>query len=257
MTNRGLVIVLLFSAFLCSDLIAYATEATLAARELIQRADPRAKIEYGGAISTRRADYYLFLLEREELAGTALVQQQIGAAPIIVAADTSLFPFREETERSVEKPVQDAIKLLLRRRTAAKKGHPPPGSADRAPEISAIGQEIDRVIYPISGFQLDSNSTHEILRLLRTGPTVAVDARTAPPGSIIVSPTRSSPYGPIYLGHAGIVGSDGFVYSADARYGGARTRNFSLMSWLRNFSGTNGSYVFVLHAPSQKYARGL
>lgn len=157
----------------------------------------------------------------------------------------------------MEKPVQDAIKLLLRRRTVAKKGHASPGSSNRAPEISAIGQEIDRVIYPISGFRLDSNSTHEILRLLRTGPTVAVDPRTAPPGSIIVSPTRSSPYGPIYLGHAGILGSDGFVYSADARYGGARTRNFSLTSWLRNFSGTNGSYAFVLHAPSEKNAGGL
>src|SRR6202035_608686 len=149
--------------------------------------DPRAKIEYGGAISTRRADYYLFLLEREELAGTVLVQQPIGAGPIIVAADTSLFPFPEETARSVEKPVQDAIKLLLRRRTTAKKGHAPPGSSNRAPEISAIGQEIDRVIYPISGFRLDSNSTHEILRLLRIGPTRAVDPRSAPPGAIIAS----------------------------------------------------------------------
>lgn len=99
MINRGLVTILLFPAFLCSDLIAHATEATLDARELVQRADPRAKIDYGGAISTRRADYYLFLLQREELAGAALVQQRIGAAPIIVAADTSLFPFRDETER--------------------------------------------------------------------------------------------------------------------------------------------------------------
>jgi hypothetical protein len=256
MINRGLVIILLFSAFLCSDPIAQATEATLDAQELIQRADPHAKIEYGGAISTRWADYYLFLLKREELAGTALVQQRIGATPIILAADTSLFPFREEAERLVEKPVQNGIKLLLRRRTAAKEGHAAPVSSNRAPEISAIGEEIDRVIYPISGFRLDSNSTHEILRLLRTGPTVAVDPRTAPPGSIIVSPTQSSPYGPIYLGHAGILGSDGFIYGADARYDGARTRGFSLTSWLRNFSATNGSYAFVLHAPSEKKASG-
>jgi hypothetical protein len=257
MINRGLVIRLSFSAFLCSEQIAQATEAPVEARELIQRADPRAKIEYGGAISTRRGNYYLFLLQREELAGIALVQQRIGVAPIIVAADTSLFPFRDETERTVEKPVQDAIKLLLRRRTAGKNGHAPPGSSNRAPEMSAIGQEIDRIIYPVSGFRLDSNSTHEILRLLRTGPAVAVDPGTAPPGSIIVSPTRSSPYGPIYLGHAGILGSDGFIYSADARYEGARTRGFSLTSWLRNFSTTNGSYAFVLHAPSEKNAGGL
>lgn len=256
MINRSFVIPLLFSAFLCSPLVGQPAEALLAARALIQRADSRANIEYGGAISTRRADYYLFLLKRKELAGTALVQQRIGAAPMIVAADTSLFPFRDETERSVEKPVQDAIKLLLQRRTTAKR-QAPPGVSNRNPEISAIGQEIDCVIYPISGFRLDSDSTHEILRLLRTGPTVAVDPETAPPGSIIVSPTRSSPYGPIYLGHAGIVGSDGSIYSADARFGGARTKNFSLTSWIRTFSGTNGSYAFVLHAPSDKNARGL
>jgi len=257
MINRHFVILLLFSAFLCSHLVGQPTEALLAARALIQRADPLANIEYAGAVSTHLADYYLFLLDRKELAGIALVQERIGATPVIAAADTSLFPFHDETERSVEKPVQDAIKLLLQRRTAAKKAQAPPGVSNWDPEVSAIGQEIDRVIYPISGFRLGSNSTHEILRLLRTGPTLAVNPVTAPPGSIIVSPTRSSPYGPIYLGHAGIVGSDGLIYSADARYGGARTKNFSLTSWLRTFSGTNGSYAFLLHAPSAKNPRGL
>ena len=177
--------------------------------------------------------------------------------PVIFDADTSLFPFSKVSERTVDKPVQDAVELLLERRNRAKKSLTPPHTFKPNPEISAIGGEIDRVIYPISGFRLGSNSTHEILRLLRAGPTVAVDPVTAPPGSIIVSPTRSSSYGPTYLGHAGILGTDGSIYSADARYGGARTKNFTLTGWLRKFSSTNGSYAFVIHAPVVKTAQGL
>jgi hypothetical protein len=247
----------LFWTFICSRLIGQSTEPPRAVRGLIQGADPTAKVEYCGAVSTSKVDYYLFLLERKELAGIVLIRQQTGTTPVIVDADTSLFPFRDESERSVEKPVQDAIEVLLQRRTLAAKSRAPRRASRPDQEVSSIGREIDRVIYPISGFRLDSNSTHEILRLLRIGPTVAVDPRSAPPGSIIVSPTQSFPDGPIYLGHAGIVGSDGSIYSADARYGGARTKNFSLTGWIRQFSGTNGSYAFVLHAPNGKYGQGL
>jgi hypothetical protein len=252
MIYRYTAIFLLLSELLCFPVIGQSNEQPPAVRRLIQAADPRAKIEYGGAISTSQAEYYLFLLERKELAGTVLVRQRIGAAPMIVAADTSLFPFPGNTECTVEKPVQNAVRFLLQRRTVAKRA--PALKLD--PEICFVGREIDRVIYPISGFRLGSNSTLEILRRLRTGPTVAVDPADAPPGSIIVSPTQTSPYGPVCLGHAGILGADGSIYSADARYGGARTKNFSLSSWLREFSGTNGSYAFVLRSPSETKVQG-
>ena len=78
-------------------------------RDLVQRADPRAKIEYCGAVSTGAIDYYLFLLERKELAGLVLVQQRTGTVPVIVDVDTSLFPFRDDSGQSVERPVQNAI----------------------------------------------------------------------------------------------------------------------------------------------------
>jgi hypothetical protein len=248
---------LLLWIFTCSCVIGQSTEAPPAVRELIQRADPLADIEYCGAVSSSTVDYYLFLLERNELAGIVLVQQRAGTAPVITDADTSLFPFRDGSKDSVKKPIQDAIEVLLRRRYLGKRSQTAQRTSRPSPEISAVGREIDRVIYPISGFRLGSNSTHEILRLLRTGPTIAVDPSTAPPGSIIVSPTKFSSYGPIYLGHAGIVGSDGSIYSADARYGGASAKNFSLASWLRKFSGTNGSYAFVLHGRSNKTFQGL
>ncbi len=246
----------LFCLLLCSSVVAQPVEPPLPVRTLVQNADPHANIEYCGSVSTRRSKYYLFLLQQNELAGIVLVWQRLGAAPAIVDADTSLFPFTDFSGRAVEKPVQEAIEILLERRNRAKKGQTAQVASQPDPEISAIGREIDRVIYPISGFRLGSNSTHEILRLLRTGPTVAVDPATAPPGSIIVSPTRSSPYGPTYLGHAGIVGTDGSIYSADARYGGARTKNSTLASWLRKFSTSNGSYAFLIHAPVVKTAQG-
>jgi hypothetical protein len=238
---------LLFWIVICSSAIGQPAEAPLPVRGLVQQADPGATVEYCGSLSTAHFDYYLFLLARKELAGLVLVQQAANSSPVIVDADTSLFPLRDDSSRTWEKRLSDGIELLLRRRNRSRKTRVASSLPGLDSEVSAIGREIDRVVYPIGGFRLNSNSTREILRLLRTGPAVAVDPKTAPPGSIIVSPTLFSPSGPIYLGHAGIVGADGAIYSADARYGGARTRNFSLAGWLRQFSSTNGSYAFVLH----------
>jgi hypothetical protein len=254
---RHTAICLVFWTFVCARLMGSSTEMPIEVRDLVQRADPRANVEYLGAVETGTIDYYLFLLERQELAGLVLVKQRAGLVPVIIDVDTSLFPFRDDAEHSVEKPVQDAIELLLRRRSLGKKSRALRRTSSQDPEVSAVGREIDRVIYPITGFRLGSNSTREILRLLRTGPTVEVDPGTAPPGSIIVSPTQASPNGPVYLGHAGIVGTNGSIYSADARYGGERTKNFSLTSWRKQFSGTNGSYAFILHAPTVNSVQGL
>ena len=245
---------LLFWATICSSAIGQPAEAPLPVRGLVQQADPGATIEYCGSLSTAHLDYYLFLLARKELAGLVLVQQPAGSSPVIVDADTSLFPLRDDSNRIWEKQLSDGIELLLRR-NRSRKTQEASGLPALDSEVSAIGREIDRVVYPIGGFRLNSNSTREILRLLRTGPAVAVDPKTAPPGSIIVSPTLFSPSGPICLGHAGILGADGAIYSADARYGGARTRNFSLAGWSRQFSSTNGSYAFVLHVPHNNNIR--
>lgn len=249
-------ICLVIWTFVCAHVMGDSTETPIEVRDLIQRADPRANVEYCGAVASGAIDYYLFVLEHQELAGVVLVKQRAGMIPVIVDVDTSLFPFRDDAEHSVEKPVQDAIELLLRR-SFVKKSRALQRTSRQDPEVSAVGREIDRVIYPITGFKLGANSTREILRLLRTGPTVEVDPGTAPPGSIIVSPTQASPNGPVYLGHAGIVGTNGSIYSADARYGGRRTKNFSLRSWRKQFSATNGSYAFVLDASSIHSVQGL
>jgi hypothetical protein len=249
---------LFFCTFLFLSASGRPIEVPAAVRELIARADTHANFEYCGSISTARIDYFLFLLQREELAGIVLIGQRAGTSPTIVVADTSFLPLSERLKGAVDKSVPRAIEQLLRHRNLVREQLDLKERPSRLnPEVSAIGREIDSVIYPISGFRLGSNSTHEILRLLRTGPAIAVNPASAPPGSIIVSPTQFSPSGPIYLGHAGIVGSQGAIYSADARYGGQRTKNFSLVGWLRRFSGENGCYAFVLHAPSGKKIQGF
>jgi len=244
-------------AFICSDAVGRPITIPPAVSALVQRADPQANVEYCGSISTNRLDYYLFVLTRKELTGVVLVQHPTGKAPSIADADTSLFPFDDFPQHSVAQPLQEAIEELLTRRNLEKNRPARQGTSHQVPEISAVGRDIDHVVYPISGFRLGADSTREILRLLRTGPTLSVDPKNAPPGSIIVSPTQFYHDGPIFLGHAGILGSDGSIYSADARYGGARTKNFTLSNWLRRFSGTNGTYAFVIRARFSGNARGL
>jgi len=234
-------------ALICSQAMGQPITIPSAVTALVQRADPQANVEYCGSVSTTQVDYYLFALTQQELTGVVLVQHPTGKAPSIADADTSLFPFHDVPQYSVARPLQEAIEVLLNRRNL-KNRRTWQGASNQMPEISAIGRDIDHVVYPISGFRLGANSTREILRLLRTGPTFSVDPKNAPPGSIIVSPTQFSHDGPIFLGHAGILGSDGSIYSADARYGGAWTKNFTLSNWLRRFSGTNGTYAFVIRA---------
>ncbi len=257
MITGGALAGLLFGIFFWIPTSGRSTEVPLEVRELVAQSNSFTKIEYCGSVSNSRDDYYLLSVQQTELAGLVLVQQRHGIRPEIVAADTSLLPGCTGATRTVGKPIQEAVEILLRRRTLADKSRASRQPAQLDIEVSSVGKEIDQVIYPASGFRLATNSTLEILRLLRTGPAVAVSPNAAPPGSIIVSPTQFSPNGPIYLGHAGIVGSEGSIYSADARFEGARTQNFSLTSWRKRFSRTNGWYAFVLHQPSARTTRGF
>ena len=214
---------------------------------LIERANPNAKIEYCGAIVTKALEYYLFAVTHEQVAGVELVRIDRDNRPAIVDADTSL-SHRDLNASSVPVPVTDAIGELLERRNAKAQAQSPRGPTQRSQEVSSIGDDIDRIVSPINGFKLASESTREILHTLRTANTLSVEPAYAPPGSIIISPTRFSPTGPVSIGHAGIVGLEGSIYSADARYGGSWVRNFTLASWLKRFSASNGTYAFLLRA---------
>jgi hypothetical protein len=217
-------------------------------RRLIEQANPDARIEYCGAISTMALEYYLFAITHKEVAGVVLARNGQEDRPAIVDADTSLFSHREPNESSLPEPVREAIGKLLEKRNSKNRVRSPPGSIWHSCEVSLIGDGIDRIIAPVSGFKLGSESTREIMRILRTANTLSVEPASAPPGSIIISPTRFSPFGPVFIGHAGIVGLEGAIYSADARYGGAWVRNFTLASWFKRFSASNGTYAFLLRA---------
>ncbi|MBV8533669.1 MAG: hypothetical protein JO207_07695 [Verrucomicrobia bacterium] len=219
-----------------------------AVTDLVHRADPQANVEYCGSVSTNHVDYYAFVMTHRELSGIVLAQHPAGKAPTIADADTSIFPVGDDPQRFVARPVLETIKELLRRRNLKSNRRVRQATPAQLLEISAVGRDIDQVVYPVSGFRLQSDSTREILRVLRTGSAVSVDPKTAPPGSIIVSPTQFSGSGPIFLGHAGILGWDRSIYSADARYEGRFTKNFTLTGWLTRFSGTNGTYAFVIRA---------
>jgi len=190
-------------------------------RRLIEQANPNARIEYCGAISMKALEYYLFAVTHEQVAGVVLVRNGHENLPIIVDADTSLFLHRDPNVSSLPEPVTAAIGKLLARRNAKSQVQSPSGPVCHSQEVSSIGDGIDRIISPISGCKLDSESTREIMRILRTTNTLSVEPASAPPGSIIISPTRFSPSGPVFIGHAGIVGLQGSIYRADARCGGA------------------------------------
>src|SRR6478609_286801 len=198
----------LLGAVLCSPSWGRPFNIPSAVSSLVQRADPEADIEYCGRVSTNCVDYYLFVLSQQQLTGVVLVRQPAGNAPAIEEADTSLYSSHDVEQHSAAQPLREAIEVLLRKRNLSINRRSGREASNQSPEISSIGRDIDRILYPISGFRLEADSTREILRLLRTGPTLSVDPKKAPPGSIIVSPTQFYHLGPIYFGHAGILGSD-------------------------------------------------
>jgi len=139
--------------FICSDAVGRPITIPSAVSALVQRADPQANVEYCGSVSTNRVDYYLFLLTRKELAGIVLVQYPTGKAPSVADADTSLFPFSGFPQHSFAQPLQEGIEELLTRRNLEKNRPARQGISHRVPEISAVGRDIDHVVYPISGFR--------------------------------------------------------------------------------------------------------
>jgi hypothetical protein len=237
---------LLIAVSIFSQAIGQTEEIPQGVLRLVEQANSKARVEYCGAISTKNLCYHLFVVSCEELAGVVLVRNSLGDLPIIVDADTSLSFSRIEISYALGKAAETAIADLLERRNLKRQAQAPLRQTCPSREVSSIGRDIDRVIFPITGFKLGSESTHEIMNILRTTHTISMEPANAPPGAIIISPTRFSPHGPVSIGHAGIVGSDGSIYSADARYGGAWVRNFTLASWLNRFSTSNGTYAFLL-----------
>jgi hypothetical protein len=208
--------------------------------DFVRHADPAAKFEFCGDIATKDTTFYLFALERDAVAGFALISSKSNSPPVIVDADTSLVPFSTDLDAKV----QQSVSILLRRR-----------EKERPAKLSAIGERIDEVIAPIAGIRFGTNSTRVLLHLLKRGRAYSVAPASAPPGSIIVSPTCFTS-GKVAIGHAGILGFQGEIYSADARLNGSWARNYTMDRWRAEFSGTNGVYAFALRTNKNVLVQG-
>jgi hypothetical protein len=200
----------------------------------IQRVDPEAKAEFCGEISTGNTTLYLFALTRDALTGFVLIRAKPGGLLTIEMADTAFSLFSGES--MINKNIQTAISILVRPRETGLR-------------VSAIGTRIDEIVGPLANFRLRSNSSREILKQLRSSAAYSLDLDNAPPGAIIVSPTTVLSSGRVALGHAGILGLHGVIFSADARFDGAWTQNYTLKRWKDEFAATNGTFAFVLRAP--------
>ncbi len=100
----------------------------------------------------------------------------------------------------------------------------------------------------IAGFTFRSNSTLGILQELEQSDAIPVNPSAAPVGSVLVCPTTWSPTGPVSLGSATIVGSDGNVYGPDIRKGCAWTSFGKLETWIELHANKNQLFGFLLRA---------
>jgi hypothetical protein len=101
---------------------------------------------------------------------------------------------------------------------------------------------VDQIVKAQTGVELDTLSTAEMYNELRNGMGIAVDANNPPPGAIIISPTTEGGS----IGHAGIVGYDGLVYSNSSR-DAVWEQNYSVASWHRYFDAKGiGTFAFVV-----------
>ena len=100
---------------------------------------------------------------------------------------------------------------------------------------------VDQIVKATTGIDFNTLSTSEMYNELRNGMGIQVDANNPPPGSIIISPTTDGGA----IGHVGIVGYDGLVYSNSSR-DGLWEQNYTVSSWHHYFDARTGTFAFVV-----------
>ncbi len=114
-------------AFICSQAMGRPIPATVS--ELVQRADPQAKVEYCGSFSINQVDYYSSSWPARSWSESYWFRSARKSARD-ADADTSLFPFRGDPPQPVARPLQEAIAELLRRRNLKQNGEVRPGTCN-------------------------------------------------------------------------------------------------------------------------------
>jgi hypothetical protein len=207
----------------------------------VQRAVPAGEIRYWGAFAVPRSVYYVFSLQQAERRGVLLVRKAEHNGFEIVGTDTSFDSFRRDT--SEESAVVSAAAGLLN-------GNQPFADRAAAPanDVCPLGASLNTLLVPIAGFTLRSNGTLGILRELQQSDAYSVEPESAPPGSILICPTRFSAQGPVIIGFAVIVGPDRCVYGPDYRVAGAWHKLATLSEWLSSNQSVTNVSGFLLRA---------
>ena len=194
----------------------------------VQRAVPRGEIKYQGAFPVPPSIYHVFTLRQAERKGVLLVGQTDQTGFAVVGADTSLDSLPRETP-DWDVVVRTAARLLNRKENDLWA----PRTVASVEDICPLGAALNALLVPIAGFALSSNGTLGILRDLQHADACAVEPERAPPGTILVCPSRFAAQGPVILGFAVVVGPDRCVYGPDYSQGGGWHRLATLSEWLR------------------------
>jgi hypothetical protein len=209
-------------------------------QDFVRQAIPDGLTEYRGRIVSGPDSYYLFVLRQQSRAGVMFIRQNLHGDLSIAGADTSLTSIRLPVDLDRQAAILNGARALLQDDRHSV-GSPPSNLAADA----QIGMALDRILYPIAGFSLQTNGTLDILRRLQEANTFSFEPWKAPDGSILICPTRFAPAGPVELGHAGILAHDRCVYAADASRNGAWSRFGTLDQWLEKFEPGNRVYAFL------------
>ena len=225
-----------------------------AVRDFVGQAIPDGLTEYRGRILSGPDSYYLFILRQQSRVGVMFIRQNLPGDLSIAGADTSLTSIKLPVDRDRQAAILNSARALLEDDRHSV-GSPPFHLAADA----QVGMALDRILYPIAGFSLQTDGTLDILRRLQEANTFSFEPWKAPEGSILICPTRFAPAGPVELGHAGILAHDRCVYAADASRNGAWSRFGTLDQWLEKFGSANRVYAFLLRArvPEQLHTRPL
>lgn len=225
-----------------------------AVRDFVRQAIPDGLTEYRGRILSAPDSYYLFILRQQSRSGVMFIRQNLPGDLSIAGADTSLTSIKLPVDHDRQAAILNSARALLqddRHSVGSPRSHL---AAD-----PQVGMALDRILYPITGFSLQTNGTLDILRRLQEANTFSFEPWKAPEGSILICPTRFAPAGPVELGHAGILAHDRCVYAADASRNGAWSRFGTLNQWLEKFGSGNRVYAFLLRASvlEQQHTRPL
>ena len=225
-----------------------------AVRDFVRQAIPDGLTEYRGCVLSGPESYYVFILRQQTRIGVMVIRQDPHGDLSIAGADTSLTSIQLPVDHGRQAAILTGARALLQEDRQSV-GSPPSHPAANA----QIGMALDRILFQITGFSLQTNGTLDILRRLQEADTFSFDPRKAPAGSILICPTRFASTGPVELGHVGILAHDGCVYAADASRNGAWCRFGTLDQWLEKFGSANRVYAFLLRAPvpGQQHTRPL